>query len=387
MTTALPPDYATIFLSISTWIVTECKHNLEKLKQCLAEIQQVYEKTLDQDLAGTLSCTMSDVCICMNKVSNIHLIFTYFADVLVRDFRVHEDANVMSKLESHLQAAKMQADTQQILANVDTIWQKLLPGRANVMARTAGNQVVDSLNPHAACLQPMLQYFEKNLWVFLMYCLWAEHCCCYATASKSSIDEADTTLLKKLEKIVMFKENDKHLRRFALDPLLQSTIDDIRKAILFIQHEASRHVVLHNTIEHNGKNEVLYHVITEGRHLFFTMNCTWPIRIFDKCTSGMHRQSLAVKDEESEESEDMPEERHEDMPEERHEEMPEEMLANDLQGTKKTSPPYDDLLMQDENATNKHPLYNATFPHTNMHVHGQKHNKMRAMHKNDKLFR
>ena len=298
MTTALPRDYATVLLSISRWVVTECKGNLDNLKKCLAEIQEVYEKTLDQDLAGTLSCTMSDVCICMNKVSNIHLLFLHFADVLARDFGVHEDANVMSQIESQLKAARMQADTQEMRAKVCTIWGELLAGGAKIRQTEPSQEAVIAIKPRA-CLQPMLQYLQQNLWVVLMYCLWAEHCCCYATASKSSIDEADATLLKKLEKIVMFKDNDKHLRRFALDPLLQSTIDDIRKTILFIQHEASRHVALHNTIECDGKNEVLYRVIAEGRHLFFTMNCTRPIRIFDKCM-----QSLALKNEESGDSDE-----------------------------------------------------------------------------------
>lgn len=298
MTTALPRDYATVLLSICRWVVTECKGNLDNLKKRLAEIQEVYEKTLDQDLAGTLSCTMSDVCICMNKVSNIHLLFLHFGDVLARDFGVHEDANVMSQIESQLKAARMQADTQEMRAKVCTIWGELLAGGAKIRQTEPSQEAVNAIKPRA-CLQPMLQYLQQNLWVVLMYCLWAEHCCCYATASKSSIDEADATLLKKLEKIVMFKDNDKHLRRFALDPLLQSTIDDIRKTILFIQHEASRHVALHNTIECDGKNEVLYRAITEGRHLFFTMNCTQPFRIFDNCMPHMHVQSLALKDEDS----------------------------------------------------------------------------------------
>tara|TARA_B110000444_G_C18849776_1_gene604661 strand:+ start:327 stop:1328 length:1002 start_codon:yes stop_codon:yes gene_type:complete len=312
----------------------------------------VYDKTLDQDLAGTLSCTMSDVCICMNKVSNIHLLFLHFADVIARDFGVHEDANVMSQIESQLKAARMQADTQEMRAKVCTIWGELLAGGAKITQTMPSQEAVNAMKPRA-CLQPMLQYLQQNLWVVLMYCLWAEHCCCYATASKSSIDEADATLLKKLEKIVMFNDNDKHLRRFALDPLLQSTIDDIRKTILFIQHEASGHVALHNTIECDGKNEVLYRVIAEGRHLFFTMNCTRPIRIFDKCRSHMHVQSLALKNEDSGDSD----------------QTPAESPEKDFQMAEEN-----DLLLEDENTKDvapqqsyrNNPLTDETFTNENM---------------------
>ena len=327
MTTGLPQDYATVLLSICRWVVTDCKGNLDNLKKCIAEIREVYEKTLDQDLAGTLSCTMSDVCICMNKVSNIHLLFVHFGDVLVRDFGVHEDANVMSQIESHLKAAGMQPDTRQIKANVCTMSDELLAGRTQTGRVKASQEAVDAAAP-PTCLQAMLQYLQQNLWVVFMYCLWAKHCCCYATASKSSIDEADAMLLKKLEKIVMFKDNDKHLRRFALDPLLQSTIDDIRKTILFIQHEASRHVVLHNTIECDGKNEVLYRVIAEGRHLFFSMNCTRPIHNFDNCMSRMHGQSLALKHEEPEDSDE-----------------------EDFVSINDNSPNHDNAVFEDKNAT------------------------------------
>ena len=312
----------------------------------------MYDKTLDQDLAGTLSCTMSDVCICMNKVSNIHLLFLHFADVIARDFGVHEDANVMSQIESQLKAARMQADTQEMRAKVCTIWGELLAGGAKITQTMPSQEAVNAMKPRA-CLQPMLQYLQQNLWVVLMYCLWAEHCCCYATASKSSIDEADATLLKKLEKIVMFNDNDKHLRRFALDPLLQSTIDDIRKTILFIQHEASGHVALHNTIECDGKNEVLYRVIAEGRHLFFTMNCTRPIRIFDKCRSHMHVQSLALKNEDSGDSD----------------QTPAESPEKDFQMAEEN-----DLLLEDENTKDvapqqsyrNNPLTDETFTNENM---------------------
>ena len=286
-----PADSSGVLLGICEWVDKKCLSSTESLGTCLDEIQTVYDKTLDRDLAGTLACTMSDVVTCMNKISNIELAFRGFRDLLAVEYGVQETTGVAQQIEHGLAATTGQTDPQSICATVCALATSLLQmqdGSHNPPPRVSGSTAIAVLSNSMpdtveTRLSRFMEYLQQNLWAVLMYILWAQYCCCYASMSKARIDKADAVLLERLEEIVRFKDEQKHLRRFALDPLLQSTIDDIRKAILFIQHEAANHASFHNIVEHDGKNNTLYRIITEGRHLFFDMNCVRPVAVLQRC--------------------------------------------------------------------------------------------------------